>query len=306
MSDSTEPLVSAEVDLRGYDFMPLFGARLFDSDFYSLCSDAEFRAAMILWWKAWNQVPAASLPDDDRILANLAGYGRNLPAWRKIREMALHGFVRCSDGRIYHKFLSSEAVKAWEGRLKDRDRKAKWREKQKEKDATETGTGQGHDGDRTGTAASQRRGRNVSVPPDSDSDSDSDSNKSKELCHADAPHQPQRATKGTRLPTDWQLPPVWRDWTTAEKPSWTAGYIDQVAAAFADYWHGKAGQGATKTDWYATWRNWVRQQRDPPATTRSPPKAASVPKAEEMTPEEIERRYGKTSIPTGWGRGVQP
>jgi hypothetical protein len=30
-------------------------------------------------------------------------------------------------------------------------------------------------------------------------------------------------------------------------------------AKFCDYWHGKAGQGATKMDWIATWRNWMRR-----------------------------------------------
>lgn len=35
--------------------------------------------------------------------------------------------------------------------------------------------------------------------------------------------------------------------------------IDNEAAIFRDYWVGKTGQGATKRDWLATWRNWLRR-----------------------------------------------
>ena len=33
---------------------------------------------------------------------------------------------------------------------------------------------------------------------------------------------------------------------------------DAVADEFRDYWHARAGQGACKLDWEATWRNWCR------------------------------------------------
>lgn len=35
--------------------------------------------------------------------------------------------------------------------------------------------------------------------------------------------------------------------------------VEAEAAKFADFWRGKTGQGATKADWPATWRNWVRR-----------------------------------------------
>jgi hypothetical protein len=34
-----------------------------------------------------------------------------------------------------------------------------------------------------------------------------------------------------------------------------------VGEQFRDYWSAKAGSGATKLDWQATWRNWVRNQK---------------------------------------------
>lgn len=115
-----EPFVSPDVDLNGYEFMPLYGERLRTSDHNSGCSDAEFRASINLWWSAWMQVPAASLPADDMTLAKLADLGRDLKAWRKVREKAMRNFVLCSDGRYYHVFLAPLAMEAWAARVKAR------------------------------------------------------------------------------------------------------------------------------------------------------------------------------------------
>ena len=122
-----EPLVPAEVDLTGYGWMPLYGHRLFGSEFNARCSDAAWRAGVTLWWAAWNQVPAASLPDDDVALCRLADLGRDVKGWRKIREDALHGFVKCSDGRLYHRVIAELALDAWDRRVRERARKERWR-----------------------------------------------------------------------------------------------------------------------------------------------------------------------------------
>lgn len=120
----TEPLpappIAPDADLSGFDFMPLHGDRLRASDTNSRATDAEFRAAINLWWAAWKQVPAASLPDDDVVLCKLADLGRDLKAWRKVKAVAMANFLKCSDGRLYHPFLAAEAAKAWELRLKAR------------------------------------------------------------------------------------------------------------------------------------------------------------------------------------------
>lgn len=139
-----EPFTSMDCDLRGMEWMPLFGARLFMSDFEARATDEEFRAAVRLWWMAWQQVPAASLPSDDAVLCRLAGLGRDLRGWMKIREAALYGFTLCSDGRFYHKLLAGQAKDAWEKRVKERDRKAAYRAR---KDSGGTGTGGGQNED---------------------------------------------------------------------------------------------------------------------------------------------------------------
>jgi hypothetical protein len=73
----------------------------------------QFRAAMRLMWEAWHQVPAASLPDDNRKLAELAGYRGNVPAWNKMMAGAMCDFVKCADGRWYSITLLPEAIIAW-------------------------------------------------------------------------------------------------------------------------------------------------------------------------------------------------
>lgn len=119
----TAPLVPVEVDLRGLSYMPLDVNRLRDSDLAIVASPEEFRAAVFLWCASWNQVPAASLPDDDKILAAYAGYGRDLKGWKKVKAGALRGFVHCDDGRLYHPVVAEKALEAWDERLEYRDKR---------------------------------------------------------------------------------------------------------------------------------------------------------------------------------------
>lgn len=120
-----EPLTPPDCDLRDFAFMPLDVVRLRDSDIAALTSGDEFRCAVLLWCASWHQVPAASLPDDDVILAKLAGFGRVVREWQKLREGALRGWIKCSDGRLYHPVVAEKAHDAWNERQQYRTRKAK-------------------------------------------------------------------------------------------------------------------------------------------------------------------------------------
>lgn len=136
MNTISSPMTPSECDLRGYEWMPLFGARLFASNFEAHASDLAFRVAIKLYWECWQQVPAASLPNEDVQLCRLAGLGRDLKTWRKLRaDGVLHGFRLCSDDRLYHPMLAEEAIKAWEcrrDRQEDRktstERMRRWRQ----------------------------------------------------------------------------------------------------------------------------------------------------------------------------------
>lgn len=113
MTDLPNPLTPADCDLRDFQYMPLDVQRLCDSDLAALESPEACWAALLLWCKAWHQVPAGSLPDDDRVLAKFTGYQRAPDAWQAIREGALRGWVACADGRLYHPVVAEKANEAW-------------------------------------------------------------------------------------------------------------------------------------------------------------------------------------------------
>lgn len=113
------PPIPSEVNLRGMPWMPLDTVRLIDSDLFALSTGDEFKAAVALWCKSWAQLPAASLPSDDRILAHLSGAGAR---WKKVKAMALRGWVQCDDGRLYHPVIAEKALEAWEQREEYQDR----------------------------------------------------------------------------------------------------------------------------------------------------------------------------------------
>lgn len=131
--DLPPPPVPADLDIRRLWWMRLDIGALLNSDFNIMTSnDTAWRCGMTLYMRAWHQVPAGSLPADDRALCHLAGLGRDLRTWRRVKAEALHGFVLCNDGRLYHTFLCKLALESHEEALRnearrqrDRDRKAK-------------------------------------------------------------------------------------------------------------------------------------------------------------------------------------
>jgi len=114
------PLTPPDCDLRDFAFMPLDVVRLRDSDLAVTAEADEFRCAVLLWCASWHQVPAASLPDDDKVLAQYAGYGRVVKEWLKVRTGALRGWVQCADGRLYHPVVAEKASEAWTAKLRQR------------------------------------------------------------------------------------------------------------------------------------------------------------------------------------------
>lgn len=123
MTTLPQPLTPIDCDLRDFAFMPLDVVRLRDSDTTAISSGDEFRCAVLLWCVAWHQVPAGSLPDDDIVLSQYAGFGRVIREWQKVRDGALRGWVKCSDSRLYHPVVAEKANEAWAGRLKHREKK---------------------------------------------------------------------------------------------------------------------------------------------------------------------------------------
>ena len=113
-------LTPKDCDLRDSKFMPLYVQALINSGFNAMMDDTAWRAGVTLWLKAWHQVPAASLPAGDADLCALAGFGRAVKRWQKVRDKALRGWTLCDDGRLYHPLIAEAALEAWISRLLSR------------------------------------------------------------------------------------------------------------------------------------------------------------------------------------------
>ncbi|CAN0620503.1 conserved protein of unknown function [Burkholderia multivorans] len=112
MTDLPNPLTPADCNLRGLPWMSLDVQRVIDSDLFGMSTGDEFKVAFRLWAKSWHQVPAASLPNDERMLAHLAGLSEAPTKWKKVRAMALRGWILCSDNRLYHPVIAEKAIEA--------------------------------------------------------------------------------------------------------------------------------------------------------------------------------------------------
>jgi len=115
---ATPPPVPADADLRHFPDMPLAVGRLRDSDIASTGDPEVFRCAVMLWCSAWHQVPAGSLPNDDGTLARLAGLGRDLKTWRRLKPGVLRGFREFNDGRLYHRVVCEKVIAGLNSTLK--------------------------------------------------------------------------------------------------------------------------------------------------------------------------------------------
>ncbi|WP_082823553.1 MULTISPECIES: DUF1376 domain-containing protein [unclassified Rhodanobacter] len=111
-----QPLVPAGVDLRDFAFMPVDVQRLLTSETWVLGNGDERAAAMTLWLVSWHQVPAGSLPDNDRMLSHLS----QAKSWTKIKAHVMRGWLLADDGRYYHPVVAEKALEAWLEKLAQR------------------------------------------------------------------------------------------------------------------------------------------------------------------------------------------
>lgn len=91
---------------------------------------------------------------------------------------------------------------------------------------------------------------------------------------------PQGAARGTRLAADFAITAAMAAWAAENVPG-----IDFAAETmrFRDYWESKAGANARKTDWPATWRNWMRR-----AAETAPPRNLRPAGSHQPTHDEFE------------------
>lgn len=78
-------------------------------------------------------------------------------------------------------------------------------------------------------------------------------------------------SRATRLSTEYELPDDWIEFCKTERPD-----LDpkKTFAEFKDHWIAQAGAKGVKSDWTATWRNWVRRTFVKNQTTQDKPTIA--------------------------------
>lgn len=75
-------------------------------------------------------------------------------------------------------------------------------------------------------------------------------------------NQVKENKRGSRLSQDFIFPSEWLVFCKQERPELQPV---QTFEKFKDYWIAQAGQKGVKLDWFATWRNWVRNTNAPKA-----------------------------------------
>ncbi|WGM47672.1 hypothetical protein KOAAANKH_02554 [Brevundimonas sp. NIBR10] len=135
----TQPLTPPDCDLTDFASMFFDVRRLLTSETWIEAAETPRlgHVLMSLWMESWHQRPAASLPDNDAVLARLAMC--DLKTWRRLRNAALAGWVLCDDGRLYHPVVAEKALEAWERKVSYRGRTASARAAKQAKKTSPTG-----------------------------------------------------------------------------------------------------------------------------------------------------------------------
>jgi hypothetical protein len=68
-----------------------------------------------------------------------------------------------------------------------------------------------------------------------------------------------KTIRGTRLDPNQPIPFEWLNWAIEQGLSKSQAEVE--GDKFRDFWAAKTGPNATKLDWPATWRNWIRNSR---------------------------------------------
>ncbi|MEP1495075.1 DUF1376 domain-containing protein [Pseudophaeobacter sp.] len=191
----------------------------------------EHGAYMLLLGAMWRR--NGWVPDDDRDNARILGL--TVGKWRKIKAR-LSDFLMFQGGEISQKKL----LETWE----------------KTQEKIEKNRSNGAKGGRPKVSKNkglEKANASVSVNPNQTIPEPEPEIK------REAKASPKK--RGSRLPQDWALPVAWGNWALGE--GWPEPAVRSEADKFRDYWHSVAGQKGVKLDWLATWRNWMRNSKNP-------------------------------------------
>ena len=205
---------------------------------------------LMLWLKSWHNVPAGTWEADDEYIAR--SLGCKLEFFIGHREQFMRGWVRHADGRLYHPFIVAQVLEML-GRRKATAARVK-EHRQKNQVVTKTGS----------TEETQCNAlHSVTYAKEQEQEQEQEISTTKVSVNVEA--KTAKSARGARLQLS-AMPDDWKAWAIKERPDLNA---DTTWQTFRDYWVAIPGQKGCKSDWLATWRNWVRNQRTPPKSIAS-------------------------------------
>lgn len=298
MAELPDPLTPTECDLRGFVYMPLEVVRLRDSSLAANATGEEFRAAVLLWCASWHQVPAASLPNDDRQLSQLCGFGRGVKDFLKVKDGAMHGWILCSDNRWYHPVIAERAITGWA------ERESYLEKQQKKKEAARAAAEARWQAEREAKALQEQNERNAEpMRPHTESYADAlqthnntscgstpnayaireregKESKGKGLSPTNLPTSQVRAREGA-FPIFGQWEPAEGFWGLAKRSGHTLENPDFADALteFIAYWLTNPGVSRTQSEWeksfLQSWKNHRAHASSPDRQPRKRPNGLS-------------------------------
>lgn len=268
------PMVPPDADLTDFKFMPLEVARLRRSKAWLICKRRPELAFFMLnlWSASWHERPAGSLEDDDDVLADAAMCSPE--RWQKVRAEVMRGWVKCSDGRLYHPVVAEKVMDSWHGKAVarwrkecDRIRKENHKRKENQQPTLPFPPEPRRAGDPIPPESPPFPAESGGIPAENalkgrerkGRDKEREKKESLTVTSARAPRGPAES-KGERLPVGWGPSDELRQWTR-DTIREAASSVDPRAelAKFIDYWNGQPGAKGRKADWPGTWRNWIRK-----------------------------------------------
>jgi uncharacterized protein YdaU (DUF1376 family) len=96
------------------------------------------------------------------------------------------------------------------------------------------------------------------TPPDEEANSPPNATPIATNNHKPITNNQEKKALGKRLANDFSFPLEWEQFCKETRPEL---HPTRTFDQFKDYWIAQAGQKGVKLDWFATWRNWVRNTK---------------------------------------------
>jgi len=226
--------------------MPLYVADYLADTGHLTCAESGAYLHLIMaYWRAGGPIQMHD--------AALARAARMTPGeWDAARDAVLAFFIRSDDGTLMHKRIDHELAEA--ERLYDK------RRKQTEAATAARAARNVTDNvtmDVTTNVTTNVTSRQPQPQPQPPFPTERDREEVDPSIRGSGGTRAERADRGSRLPDGWSPSDEDRAFAVDEGID-----PDREADSFRDYWAAKPGAAGRKSNWSATWRNWVRRSAE--------------------------------------------